>query len=422
MMSDRHIILSKKQKEYLKKATHRWNGRIGATQCGKTFLDALCTIPKRLVERRGKQGINLIIGVTKSTIERNVLTPMRKAYGDILVTEIGSKNTARIFGELVHCLGADNVGRVKTFRGLQAKYLYIDEIVDIHEEVFEILPSRLSLDYSVCDFTGNPKYPDHWAKRFIDSDVDIYCQHLTIFDNPFLSKETVANLLRDYPEGSVGRQRNIYGEWVMAEGLIYNLFADNNSRFIKEPPKYGKVVIGVDWGHSQSANTAVAVLCAGNAYYVIDEYYVKDSKLDHEGFYKKLVPWATNIRRQYGGVSVFADCAELMSVNGLRKHFNANGVSSVVEPCVKHEILDRISWTCSAFSQDRLFVSPKCKLTIKAFNGAMWDSKKPDERMDNTGMSFNPVDMLDSFEYALCREVSRELRRGGGISGGKLEF
>ena len=33
--------ISSKQAEYIRNANHRWNGKIGATQSGKTFIDTL---------------------------------------------------------------------------------------------------------------------------------------------------------------------------------------------------------------------------------------------------------------------------------------------------------------------------------------------------------------------------------------------
>lgn len=90
---------------------------------------------------------------------------MQELYGDV-VGDIGSNNICKMFGENVYCLGADNVGRVSKFRGARVKYLYIDEIVDINKEVFELLKSRLSFEYSLCDFAGNPQSRTHWAKEF----------------------------------------------------------------------------------------------------------------------------------------------------------------------------------------------------------------------------------------------------------------
>lgn len=46
--------ISEKQAEYIRNATHRWNGKVGATQCGKTYIDTLFVIPDRIDERRGK--------------------------------------------------------------------------------------------------------------------------------------------------------------------------------------------------------------------------------------------------------------------------------------------------------------------------------------------------------------------------------
>lgn len=201
------IEISSKQAEYIRNANHRWNGKIGATQCGKTYIDTLYIIPQRIIERIGKKGLNFIVGVSKETIKRNVIEPLQELYPG-QVGDIGSNNICRMFGEKVYCLGADNIGRVGKFRGARVKYLYIDEIVDINKEVFELLKSRLSFEYSICDFAGNPQSLTHWAKDFIESDIDIYLQTYTIFDNPFLPKEYVENLCREY-EGTVYYNRYI---------------------------------------------------------------------------------------------------------------------------------------------------------------------------------------------------------------------
>lgn len=142
-------------------------------------------IPIRIRERIGKDGLAVILGVTKSTIERNVLEPMRNIYGDELVGTISSDNTAWIFGEKCYCLGAEKVSQVSKIRGASIKYCYGDEVADWSEEVFALLKSRLDKGYSCFDGTYNPQYPNHWLKRFLDSDADIFSQTYTIDDNPF---------------------------------------------------------------------------------------------------------------------------------------------------------------------------------------------------------------------------------------------
>ena len=50
----KEIELSHKQAEYIRNANHRWNLKIGATQCGKTYIDTQFLIPNRIIERLGK--------------------------------------------------------------------------------------------------------------------------------------------------------------------------------------------------------------------------------------------------------------------------------------------------------------------------------------------------------------------------------
>ena len=84
------MLLSPKQIEFVRNAHHRWNFKGGATRSGKTYLDFKWVIPLRIRERIGKDGLVVILGVTKSTIERNVLEPMRNIYGADLVGTISS--------------------------------------------------------------------------------------------------------------------------------------------------------------------------------------------------------------------------------------------------------------------------------------------------------------------------------------------
>ena len=88
-----------KQSEFIREAHHRWNFKGGATRSGKTYMDFRYVIPSRIRQRAGKDGLTVILGVTKATIERNVLEPMRTLYGDELVAYISSDNTVTLFGE-----------------------------------------------------------------------------------------------------------------------------------------------------------------------------------------------------------------------------------------------------------------------------------------------------------------------------------
>ena len=258
-----------KQIEYFENADHRWNFQVGATRSGKTYTGYYLT-PKRIRNRVGKEGLSLILGVSKNTIERNVLEPMRSIWGDNLVGTISNNNTCYLFGETVHCLGAEKVSQVAKIRGASVKYCYGDEVADWNREVFELLKSRLDKPYSRFDGTLNPQSPNHWLKDFLDSDADIYSQHYTIFDNPYLPKEFVDNLCKEY-EGTVYYKRYILGEWALAEGLIYPMYQNAIVDTVPDIPA-SEYVVSVDYG---TMNAFAAILWAkrGSVWYGEREYY-----------------------------------------------------------------------------------------------------------------------------------------------------
>ena len=271
----KQIELSKKQCEFIKNSTHRWNGKIGATQCGKTFIDIAYVIPERIGNRRGLNGLNVILGVTKESIERNVFAPMRDFWGSTLVGEINSRNVVKIFGEKSYCLGAEKISHVSKLRGSKFKYVYCDEIVEYNQELFELLKSRLSLDYSVCDFTGNPSDPGHFIKEFIDSDADIYCQNWTLYDNPFISKRYIAELEKEY-FGTVYFDRYILGLWQKADGLVYPNFDKITHVVPTVERQYTKYYISNDYG-TQHACVFLLFGLYNNVWYCIKELYHKGS-------------------------------------------------------------------------------------------------------------------------------------------------
>ena len=215
---------SEKQQEFFMNANHRWNIKTGATRSGKTYMDYF-VIPKRIRARINEPGLAVILGVSKGTLQRNIITPLQNLWGTSLVSDINSENTCRMFGEDVYCLGAEKVSQVSKIRGSSIKYCYGDEVTDWSKDVFDMLKSRLDQPSSCFDGACNPGAPQHWFKQFLDSNADIYCQKYEIFDNPFLNPKFVEELCKEY-RGTVLYGRYIRGLWVAAEGSIYKLICD----------------------------------------------------------------------------------------------------------------------------------------------------------------------------------------------------
>ena len=396
------MLLSPKQTEFVRKAHHRWNFKGGATRSGKTYLDFKWIIPLRIRERIGKDGLVVILGVTKSTIERNVLEPMRSLYGDTFVGSISSDNTVNLFGEKCYALGAEKVSQVSKIRGASIKYCYGDETADWSEEVFSLLKSRLDKDYSCFDGTFNPQGPTHWLKKFLDSDADIFSQTYTIDDNPYLSPEFVKNLKKEYA-GTVFYDRYILGMWKAAEGAIYTPWCDKSSRFIRSV-KRSEIchsIIGVDFGGSGSAT---AFVCVGilNGYSgaaVLREYYHKGVVTPTEQE-DRFVDFAKQCMADFGTMEVYCDSAEQTLIEGFRMAALKAGLALDILNARKGEIINRIRFVVRLMGRGAFFVDPLCKHVQEALTSAVYSGKMPgkDERLDDGSTN---IDSLDAMEYAL---------------------
>lgn len=420
-------LTSEKQDEFIRNATHRYNIKVGARRCGKTYLDNLWTIPKRIIERRGKDGLYVILGVSKGTIERNVLQPLRQIYGKKMITNINNQNIAILFGEEVYCLGAEKISQVSKIQGTSIKYCYGDEIAKWNQEVFVMVQGSLDKPYSMMDGALNPENQSHWLKKdFLDKveekGLDVYVQHYTIFDNPFLPKEFVDNLCKEY-EGTVFYDRLILGLWKNAEGIIYKQFADNPSKYIKDEAvdEYGNkknfmiISIGIDYGATKGETEfkATGITPLFKEVWTIDEMKL-DGLHSPDQMYEKFVEFYWQVVNKYGKVThAFGDYGALGQVItfGLNKYLQQHGVPLQVQDCIKGRIVDRIEMDCQLFGQTRRFILKKCKYLIEAYSQALWDDKHEDERLDD---GTTPIDDLDASEYSMFPFYDKLVRNIGG--------
>ncbi len=410
------IEISHKQAEYIKNANHRWNIKIGATQCGKTHIDIQYVIPNRIIERLGKLGLVFIVGVSKGTIQRNVIEPLQEIWGN-LVSDIGSDNTSMMFGQKVYCIGADNIGMVRRFRGPRIKYLYIDEIVDINKEVFELLKSRLSFEYSCCDASGNPQSRTHFIKKFLESDIDLFLQHYTIFDNPFLPKKYVEELCKEY-QGTVYYNRYILGQWCNAEGLIFKQIANNFRKYSTRDIQLNSFIsIGIDWGGNKSKHsiTATKIRRDFSSVQCLKSDTMEATGTNTKQVFRWIINFIKEIQDKYGTVSfIFADSAEQVLNNSLNGVLMENEINLIVQDSVKTAIKDRIEIINRLLNLEKLsFIDGQTRTIIEALQTALFDEKAKDDRWIDDGET-SDIDSLDSFVYSFeywFEEISYYLRK-----------
>lgn len=404
------INLTNKQKIFWRDANARWNVKSGATRSGKTYLDYF-RIAKKI---RAAEGLGLVVmlGNTKGTLERNLLDPMREIYGPGLVGSISSNNTVRLFGRKVYALGADKKNQVEKIQGSAIEYCYGDEVTTWSEDVFNMLKSRLSTKNSSFDGTCNPDQPNHWFKKFLDSNADLFHQHYTIDDNPFLPAEFVANLKKEY-EGTIYYNRYILGQWARAEGAIYRKFADRPDDYLKPlATDIQHLTVGVDFGGNKSKHAFVcnAILANYRAVQTVASWKL-ETDLDPEEFNQKLIEFLYFILELTGRMpeAIYPDNAETVLIRGIRSAMLHAGIGISVQPAWKSPVNDRIGLMTSLISLGRYSYTEHAQTVREALVQAVWDEKIQETKRLDDGSS--DIDSLDAHEYSIERFANRLMRR-----------
>lgn len=351
--------LTEKQLEYLANCDRRWNIKSGATGSGKSFVDIAATIPKRINAARG-EGLLVLIGNTRGTLERNILEPMRTVWPG-LVGDIRSDNTVEIFGKKCYALGADNKKHVARIQGATFEYVYGDEITTWSEDVFQMLKSRLRCEHSHFDGTCNPDSPSHWFKGFLDSDADIYQQSYVIEDG-VLPPQVVEELKKEY-RGTVYYDRYILGKWVLAEGLVYPMF-DNVVPTVDR--KYRQYVVSMDYGTQNPTAIILWGECDG-VWYAVREYYhsgreTNNQKTDQQ-YYDDLCAMLGDIMPKY--VIVDPSAASFITLVRQKKQYHIRPADNAVLEGIRH--------TASALAERKIMFNDCCKKTIHEFGLYCWD-------------------------------------------------
>lgn len=404
--------LSPKQKEFWNNCNARWNVKTGATRSGKTYLDYYI-IPRRIRACEGR-GLIVLLGNTQGTIERNVLEPMRNIWGSGLVGTISSTNKAKLFGKEAYILGADKKNQVSRIQGAGIEYAYGDEVTTWAEEVFQMLKSRLDKPNSCFDGTCNPDNPTHWFKEFLDSKANIYHQHYTIDDNPFLTPEFVQSLKQEY-YGTVYYNRFILGQWTRAEGAIYKAFAGNPERYFislddVKSKRLQIITLGVDFGGNKSkhAFSATGITDDNEVIVLISERH--DADTDPEQLNDLFVEFIYRVLDMYGNVDmVYCDSAEQVLIRGFKKALEKEQLNVPVRNASKIEIVDRIRLVAGLIARNKFFYTQNSETVKDALVNAVWDeTKQKTVRLDD---GTSDIDSLDALEYSIERYYKRLVSR-----------
>jgi len=339
-------------------------------------------------------------------------------YGKALVSEINSKNEARMFGQIVTCFGTNNIKQALKVKGAGIKYLNLDELATFPEEVVVELIPCLDKPYSVADGTLNPLFPTHHVKKLIDDNPKyVYYQKYTIWDNPFLPENERDFILSMYPVGSVWYKRYCEGEWAVGSGIVFPLFAENPNKFIKPVfdkktghiERFAEIIVALDCGENRSNHALSASGITKNWRGVhalaTERHPAKDTT--PEQIEKLFLDFLDKIMMTYGNVRcVFFDGAQYMG-NKLRISVRKKYPLLQVAYAKKPEGIERIQALTDLMALGRFHMTDDCESLVDSLTQLVWHPDKPDTILDDYS---TPVDDYDSFCYTFTHRIKNFIK------------
>lgn len=380
---------SEKQVISFSEATHRFNIWVGSVSSGKTFIST-----ERLIYdlKNGPSGDAMIIGVNRSSIQRNILVPLFNRLGFPCPTEKASKIT--LYGRLIWFVGAPDVSAVSTIQGSTLALAYVDEATNLPEPFWLMLISRLRVPGAKLLATCNPEGPAHWLKKkFIDnSELDLVHWNFTLDDNPVLDDEYKDQIKKSYT--GMWYNRYILGQWALAHGAIYDCY-DENNEYLKDYPAPSYYIVGIDYG---TTNATAAVLCAitPNKWPQIrveKEYYYDSAKVGRSKTDQELVRDILDFVGHYHVSAIYVDPAAASFKIALRQ-------ADLPVLDANNDVLLGIKIVSKFISGKNLIIHKSCKILREQLQSYAWDPKAADRGEDKPVKQNDHL--CDAIRYSVC--------------------
>lgn len=376
----------------------------GSIRAGKTVSMIDSFITWSLDQHNGQNFI--LAGKTIGAFKRNVLTPMFQILDDkgIEYKYIRSDDhRLEIGNNTYYVFGGDNEKSQDKVQGLTAAGCLLDEVALMPKSFVDQVMGRCSVDNSKYWFNCNPNSPYHWFKQeMIDKaeEKQLLNLHFTMDDNLSLSQKVKQRLERMF--SGVFYQRYILGLWVMAEGVIYDMFDKDKHSVPTVERNYTKYYVSMDYG-IQNPTTFGLWGFFNDTWYKVKEYHYDGRK---KGIQKTDQDYLDDLNKFVEGTT----CQTLIIDPSASSFIALAKKNGWIIKKAKNEVLEGIGNVGTALQNGKILYNDCCTETFREFHSYVWDEKavlrgedKPkkenDHQMDGDRYFVNTIIARPGFKF-----------------------
>ena len=340
----------------------------GAVRSGKTLAMGLSFFLWASVCFDGQQfGV---CGKTIASLRRNVLAEIlprletlgarwtEKRTENLVTLELmGHKNRFYVFG------GRDE-GSAALIQGITFAGVLLDEAALMPRSFVEQACARCSVAGSRLWFNCNPAGPGHWLYReWVLEAESRNCLrlHFTMEDNPSLTPKIRERYQKLYT--GVFYRRFILGQWVQAEGRVYDFFSPDMAG--KIPKTCDKWYISCDYGTVNPMSMGLWGRYGGNWYRVKEFYF--DSRREQRQMTD--AEYAAALEMLAGGreiTAVIVDPSAASFLEVLRRQG-----WRVLK--ARNDVLSGIRLTADLLKQGKIVICEGCTDCLREMEEYVWD-------------------------------------------------
>lgn len=344
----------------------------GSIRAGKTVSMALSYV---MWGTETFNGENLgMAGKTIGSLRRNVITPLKKMLKSrkYKVKDHLSENMLTISKDdhtnHFYIFGGKDESSQELIQGITLAGMFFDEVALMPQSFVNQATGRCSIEGSKYWFNCNPAGPYHWFKlEWIDNkeDKNLLHIHFTMDDNLSLSEKVKQRYYRMY--SGVFFQRFILGLWVLAEGIVYDMFNKEKHVVKTVEREYEKYYVSCDYGTQNPMTYGLWGLCKG-IWYKTKEYHYNGRKNSRQ---KTDDEYLDDLKEFIGDISIrgiIVDPSAASFIALLKK--NRFKVLKA-----KNEVIDGIRNVARLLNEEKIKYNDCCKETFREYASYTWDEK-----------------------------------------------